>query len=138
MNTPEQTVPLCSLPPESYFKLPWRKEGSNFGFLKRISDGGCSVKIPKPDGPGYDEYSISRNTPAILATEHDYLTQRQEDANATPRARSDVESPVAVVHRICDELEGHHRDEIVQACIDQGVNPNTAKTQYYVWRKKNK
>jgi len=131
-------VPLHTLPEDSYFELPWRNEGSRFGYLKRTTDSGCSVKIPKPDGVGYDEYSISRRTRVLPATEHDYLTQRSDKEDAKPRAKSEIESPVAVVHRICDELEGHHRDEIIQACIDQGVNPNTAKTQYYVWRKKNK
>jgi hypothetical protein len=136
--TERTEVPLHTLPAGSYFELPWRKEGSRFGYLKSIGDSGCSVRLPKPDGPGYDDYSITRQTMVLPASEKEFHTQRMEKEGATPRAKSDIESPVAVVHRICDELEGHHRDEIIQACIDQGVNPNTAKTQYYVWRKKNK
>lgn len=52
------------------------------------------------------------------------------------RAHSTVEKPVARVHRICAEMVGAPRKEVIARCVAEGVNIHTAKTQYQVWNKR--
>ena len=107
--------------------------------LKYVGEAGCSVRIPKQDGSGFesDGFSISSGTEVVPASREMFLTQRLGGDDASPRERSEVESPVKVVHRICDELGGKNRDAIIAKCLEEGVNINTAKTQFYRWRKEN-
>lgn len=51
------------------------------------------------------------------------------------RPRSSVESPVAVVWRVANEMVGASRKEVIAACVALGVNPSTAATQYHKWGK---
>lgn len=54
------------------------------------------------------------------------------------RGESTVEKPVAVVHRLADEMPGARRKDVIQAAVDAGVAFYTARTQYQVWFSKQK
>jgi len=43
-------------------------------------------------------------------------------------------SPVAFVWETCDEMPDAPRSEVIEACVEAGVNPATAATQYGLWR----
>lgn len=51
------------------------------------------------------------------------------------RERSDVESPTKLVWQLADEMTGATRAEVIAACVEKGVHPSTASTQYYRWKK---
>ena len=57
-------------------------------------------------------------------------------AGGRVRNKSTVRKPVDIVWGMCKDMPDAARDEIVEACVALGVNKNTAKTQYYHWRKK--
>ena len=61
---------------------------------------------------------------------------RDPNALARPaRAKSAIESPVAVVWRVAGEMIGAARKDVIAACVALGVNPSTAATQYHKWGK---
>jgi len=57
--------------------------------------------------------------------------------NHEARVKSTIKGAVAIVWGLADTMhkQGAKRGEIVAAAIEQGVSPNTAKTQYQYWRK---
>ena len=57
---------------------------------------------------------------------------------AVERNRSAADSPVELVWKTCDEMEGARRKDVVEACIVLGVNVHTARTQYQRWFTENK
>jgi len=121
-----------------FFRMPWRQAGTGiFGKLLHISNSSCQVHIFDKTA-GWEETHWAPTTLVVPATAEEYNTQSL-DGKEGPRAhreRSAVKSPVQLVHSICNEMVGAERKDIVAACVAQGVNPNTAKTQYYHWRKK--
>ena len=56
----------------------------------------------------------------------------------TERNRSAAGSPVELVWKTCDEMEGASRKDVVQDCIVFGVNIHTARTRYQRWFTANK
>ncbi len=52
------------------------------------------------------------------------------------RAKSAIESPVAVVWRLASEMVGATRKDVIAACVALGVNASTAATQYHKWGKR--
>lgn len=129
-------VEVSTLTENSAFEMPWRAEGIQYGLLMRNGNASCTVRIPKHDASGWEVVQWSRGTKVLPAELMSYKTLRLGDPNSADRERSTIEKPVEVVHRLCDEMEGASRDEIVAACVAQGVNENTAKTQFYRWQKK--
>lgn len=126
---------LATLPEGSYFEAPWRKEGQRFGHLQHVGDASCRVRIPYEDG--WDVTQWSSGTEVLPATQDQFLRQGNTGtSDGSPRQHSAIENPVQIVHALCDEMEGSPRDTIIAACVERGVNINTAKTQYYAWRKK--
>lgn len=61
--------------------------------------------------------------------------QRQTKPDGTPRAKSEVASPVRIVWETCEAMSNASRKEIIAECIAKGVNPATAATQYSRWRR---
>lgn len=51
------------------------------------------------------------------------------------RQRSAVHGAVSQVHKICERMKGQPRKDVIAACVKEGINENTAKTQYYKWQK---
>jgi hypothetical protein len=51
------------------------------------------------------------------------------------RERSTAISPVKIVWAVCDELAEQGRAAIIAACVEQGVHPSTAATQYAKWKR---
>lgn len=51
------------------------------------------------------------------------------------REKSTGESPVKTVWRICAEMIGQDRKAVIAACVDAGVHPGTAATQYSKWKR---
>ena len=49
---------------------------------------------------------------------------------AVERNRSAADSPVELVWKTCEDMEGARRQGVVEACIVLGVNIHTARTQY--------
>ena len=131
-------VLLQSLEQGQAFRLPWRKAGTDCGRLLYAGQGSAYVRIPHPDGDGWEETHIALNTEVEPVETQEYLTQAAGSPDKDTRERSTVEKPVKLVHRLCDEMEGASRNEIIAACMEQGVNRNTALTQYYAWRRKHK
>ena len=128
-------VALAELQEGTYFEMPWRPPHARFGHLQRIGSGSCHVRVPKTDEDGGWEYTHwAPGTKVLPATEQQFLTQGGS-TEGTPRERSTAESPVQIVHSLCREMEGASRDTIIAECLKRGVNINTAKTQYYRWRK---
>lgn len=55
--------------------------------------------------------------------------------NGAARQRSSVEGPVGIVWDLCIEFGASlSRKEIIAKAVEMGVNINTAKTQYSVWK----
>jgi hypothetical protein len=52
-----------------------------------------------------------------------------------PREKSAADSPVKRVWAICNSMPNAARKHIITKCIEQGVNPNTAATQYAAWKR---
>lgn len=63
-----------------------------------------------------------------------YESKTDPDSKYHNRERSTVEKPVAIVHRLCAANPTMTRKEIIALCIAQGVNKNTAATQYSLWK----
>jgi hypothetical protein len=49
--------------------------------------------------------------------------------------KSTAEKPVQIVWRLCEEMKGASRSEVVKACVAAGVATGTARTQYQAWKK---
>tara|TARA_B100000749_G_scaffold268120_1_gene245658 strand:+ start:242 stop:652 length:411 start_codon:yes stop_codon:yes gene_type:complete len=120
------------------FIMPWRKPGARAGKIIRIGHGSVDVHIPKYDGNGWERTAIALETEVIPCDEELYHQQGFGDGGAGGRTRnkSTIKKPVDIVWGLCKDMTGATRDEIVKACVALGVNQNTAKTQYYHWRKK--
>jgi hypothetical protein len=59
-------------------------------------------------------------------------------ASTGERERSGVESPTKLVWQLAGEMVGATRAEVVAACVERGVHPSTAATQYYRWQRSRK
>ena len=46
--------------------------------------------------------------------------------------------PVAKVWEIADRMKGAERKDVLAACAKAGINPATAATQFYRWKKAKK
>lgn len=67
-----------------------------------------------------------------------YVSKTDPDSKYHNRERSTVQKPVAIVHSICAANPGLARKEIIALCLAQGVNKNTAATQYSMFQLKAK
>lgn len=130
------TVAVSTLPEGSAFRMPWRKEGRNYGSV--ILTGRCSarVHIPRAEGDGWEDTYWAPTT-RVEPTDPENVRQLIAGKGADTRNRSAVESPVALVWRLCEELGGD-RTKVIPAATAQGVNISTAKTQFYAWRNNDK
>lgn len=61
---------------------------------------------------------------------------RSRDTGVYDRS-STAANPTMLVHQVCDENPGLSKAEIVKICVEKGVHPSTASTQFYRWRSKN-
>lgn len=132
---------LSTLEAGSTFRCDWRPAGKNVGKVLRQGTGSTLVRVQviKEDGAeGWEDITWAPTTEVELIDAQEYHEERGGDRN-----RSTVESPVALVHRLCEELSKQYplrelASHVVQLATDQGVNISTAKTQFYAWRKKNR
>lgn len=67
-----------------------------------------------------------------------YVSKTDANSNYHNRTLSTVQKPVAIVHGLCASMAGNTRKAIIAAAVAQGVNPNTAATQYSMYMLKNK
>jgi len=120
------------------FVMPWRKPGARAGKIIRVGAGSVDVHIPKHDGTGWERTAIALETEVVPCDKELYLQQGfgEDGAGGRVRNKSTIKKPVDIVWGMCKDMTGATRDEIVEACVALGVNKNTAKTQYYHWRKK--
>jgi hypothetical protein len=130
----ETSVPIGTLAVGDAFITGWRDQ-RHVGRILHIGTGSCTVKVPEVNGSGMMEINWSLSTPVIPTTPEAFHTQSFGEDGAR-RNKSATESPVAKVHGICDKMKGAQRDEIIAACVAEGINVSTAKTQYYAWRKR--
>lgn len=65
-----------------------------------------------------------------------YVSKTDPNSKYHLRDRSDIAKPVAVVRAICQANPTASRKSVIEACIANGVNKNTAMTQYSLWRAK--
>lgn len=127
------TTRLASLEIGTAFIAPWRPDGRNVGELVYKGLGSCTVRIPDSEGMGWDRTTWAHGTEVIPT---DRAALNEQHLGNEDRNRSSADSPVETVHALCDQMKGATRDEIISACVAKGVNINTAKTQYYAWRRK--
>lgn len=127
------TVELGTLKTGDCFIMPWRPAGRNIGTVRHVGVGSVDVTEPGTDQSSSGGWAHGTQ---VIPTERQALIEQNAFRSET-RERSSVESPVQLVHRICNEMKGKPRDEIIARCIELGVNKSTAKTQFYAWRKKN-
>jgi len=73
-------------------------------------------------------------TPDVLVGLRQALMEKVPAVRAI-QAPSEVEGPVAMARHIFEKMAGKEPKEVMAACKDAGVNHNTARTQYYLWRK---
>ena len=149
-----KTVAVGTLEPGTAFLMPHRPEGYNVGEVTSVGVGSCGVKIPRLPEEEDGEVSGWESTRITLAMQ--VVPTSRETLNAlslgrTERNRSLADSPVERVHMICEELrqemkselKGQHaaggwhklRKAAIERCKEAGININTAKTQYYAWKK---
>lgn len=46
------------------------------------------------------------------------------------------EGPVSTVQKVCRIMKSYPRKIVVKICVDAGINPATARTQYQKWYSK--
>lgn len=46
-----------------------------------------------------------------------------------------IEGPVSKVRHICETMRGSARKDVIAACVAEGINEGTARTQYQKWFK---
>lgn len=84
-------------------------------------------------------YLIEPVTPSLFAGDYPEpapTTKRERKASTGEgRAASSVASPTKLVWEIADSMPGASRKEIIAACIEKGVHPATASTQYSKWNR---
>lgn len=51
----------------------------------------------------------------------------------THSGASSIESPVAVMWNLCDEMQEAKRKDVIAAAVQKGVGYYTARTQYQLW-----
>lgn len=97
--------------------------------------------IQGPEGPwliGIDRIALAPAALKVPAPAPEkrkrYESKTDPTSNYHNCVRSTCEKPIATVRRICGEMAGKERKEILAACIKAGVNPSTAATQYSLWK----
>lgn len=129
-------APLGTFEAESIFLCPWKPHNANIGRVRRIGIGSVDVHVPNQDGDGWSQDTWAPSTLVLPLEDREQYTRQTFGSSTTVQNKSKVSGPVAIVHEICDEMEGD-RKAILEECEKRGINPNTAKTQYYAWRKQN-
>lgn len=72
-------------------------------------------------------------TPEVLAGLRQALMAKVPTVIAL--APGEKDGPVAHCRHIFEKMAGKESREVLGACEDAGINPNTARTPYYLWRK---
>lgn len=72
---------------------------------------------------------LRRPTPEIAAR----LAEAIAEASKGLTQGEPLEGPVALARRVCNSMRGNPRKEVIAECVKQGINPNTARTQYQRW-----
>lgn len=93
-------------------------------FTKELAD--IYAKLTGDTDRQFKDLSEAKEA-VIQEVTKDYFADREDDEHAT-------EGPVAIARRICDELAGHPRRDIIEACARAGVKRSTAATQYQKWK----
>lgn len=83
-------------------------------------------------------WRIEPITPSLFEPEKQRATGDTVSAARIERAKSTAESPVKIVWDICARLGNPSKEQVVAEAAALGVNPSTAGTQFYKWRKANK
>lgn len=133
---PEQdTIALGELEEGDAFLCPWKPAGVNVGEVIKKGTGSVTVRAPNQDCDGWDRTPWAPET-RVVPCDVEKVRSQTFGAEVDTSNRSKVKGAVSVVHDICDDLKGD-RKAILAECEKRGINPNTAKTQYYAWRKAN-
>lgn len=119
------------------FILPGRKPGVNAGKLLSIGLGSASVHVPRHEGDGWENLNVSLGTEVEPCSPEMYHQQGYgiKGTGGRVKNRSTTKKPVEIVWAMCRNMPGATRDQIVDACINEGVNISTARTQFYKWKK---
>ena len=124
---------LHELEPGQAFIMPWRPRGAHVGRVLSVGLGSATVHVPKTEDGTWERTNWALATEIVPCSEEDFHAIHGTTGGRMMN-RSKVESPVEIVWAVCDEL-GDDRDAVVAECVRRGVNINTAKTQFYKWRK---
>lgn len=71
----------------------------------------------------------------LIAQRKKHAKPEAEGTTKKPRERSKVYGAVAQVWKIADSMKGAQRKDVINECVAQGINVNTAKTQYGKWKR---
>lgn len=127
----------------NHVESDWIDEGRSPGYVGVIVVTCTLGEIPAEDRKQLTEQGIRIEplTPELFDKGDRAEASRVSKArpsSASPRAKSDVESPTKLVWSIADGMPNATRSEIVAACEKAGVNKATASTQFYRWQKAKK
>lgn len=101
-------------------------------------------KAPKAPSAEASEIVIQGTPADVQAALLDVKAPPAAGQRKTMRGRSTIESPVDQTWAMADDFFRRSRDagepkprrkDVVQACIDHGIAPYTARTQYQAWFK---
>jgi len=91
----------------------------------------AQAKLPEPPKVKADKPKAKRLTKEEEA--HLFGTDKKVFVETQPKpARR--KGAVREVWDICEECKGWKRKDVIQYCVDQGINFYTARTQYQAWK----
>lgn len=140
-----ETVAVGDLAVGTTYLMPWRPAGIRAGRIMRQGHGSVTVHQPRHEGDGWERTAIAKGTQVVLCDPSEYESQGFGEGGAGGRVKnkSTIRKPVEVVWGLCDEIIGRDsvvlkedRAKVIDQAVEQGVNKNTALTQFYAWRKR--
>lgn len=119
--------------------LNWAK---NKDFVSHIemhsSDAILIVTCFREDFAGMNvPFKVAPATPSLWKQHEEAQDKvlRSRDTGVYDRSSTAL-NPTALVHQICDANPGATKAQIVAICVEKGIHPSTASTQFYRWRSK--
>jgi hypothetical protein len=108
--------------------------------------GGVGYPAPAPVDPaeGMDMTDVPVTSEPVdlndpeLGKIPESLAAALDQTGVAPRRAADAPRPTKRVWAIADSMKGAARKEVIAACVAEGINAGTARTQYQHWFSANK
>lgn len=115
----------------AWVETDWDKSGPS-----PVKVGVLVVSCRKDELPAIpDGLRVEPQTPSLWSKGDDKPEPKARNASTGERAKSDVESPTKLVWQIADSMPSATRKDVISACVEKGVHPSTASTQYSKWNR---